>query len=121
MDSDMSAATIAKTGEIVAGEVLSGGVSFADRLASGETITGATTATVTQIVGATDADGITTSAVAANDATVTIDGTSVVTGEAVIFTVTAAADAVSGCVYQVLVSAATAGQTLKERVNVTII
>lgn len=118
----MSVATIEKTGAIVPGEVLVGGVSFADRLNSGETITGTPTAAVTQLSGATDADGIATSAVAANSASVTIDGETVVTGEGVLFTVTAASDAARGATYQILITAVTTeDQTIKERVKVAIL
>ena len=118
----MSKPTIEKAGEIVPGEVLVGGVSFADRLNSGETITGTPTAAVTQLSGATDADGIATSAVAANSASVTIDGNTVATGEGVLFTVTSQSNAARGAKYQILVTATTTeDQTLKERVTVVIL
>jgi hypothetical protein len=114
--------TIAKIGEIVPGSIRVGGVSFADQLNTDETITGTPTAVVSQLRGATDADGIATSSVAANTATATVDGQSVAIGEAVMFTITAAADAVRGAEYQILVTATTTeGQTLKERVKVVIL
>lgn len=118
----MSTATIQKTGTIVPSEAIIGGVSFADRLNAGETITGTPTAVVSQLSGASDADGIATSAVAANTAEATIDGNTVAIGEGVMFTITAAADAAQGAAYQVLVTAVTTeGQTLKERVKVVIL
>ena len=117
----MSDTTIPKAGEIAPGEVLIGGVSFASRLESSETITGTPTAIVAQLYGATDADGIATSSVAKNSATVTIDGASVAIGKGVMFTVTADSNAVAGSTYQVTVTATTASQTLIERVNITIV
>jgi hypothetical protein len=118
----MSAPTIQEIGLAAPGEVQVAAIDFTDRLDSDETLSGTPTAVVSQVSGATDADGISTSSVAANTGIAEIDGEDVAIGKAVMFTVTCASDAASGSTYQILVTASTTeGQTLKERVRVRVL
>ena len=113
--------TIQKAGGILPGEVIPGRVSFADRLDSGDTLS-SPSVSATQVKGTTDADGITVSGAVVNTGIVSIEGNSVAIGEAVVFVVTAASNAVSGAAWEITVSATGTGSlTLKEVVKVVIL
>ena len=99
--------------DIGSGETLNGGVDFTSQLDSTESITGTPT-----VVEETTSD-LTISAISGNAAAVTINGTSVGIGKAVLFTVTGA---VSLTEYSLLVTCATDAstpQTLTARVRMT--
>lgn len=117
----MSAATHPKQPDLLPGEVKTGGWNFAPDLDDDETLTGDPTVTATQVRGVSDPDGVQVSAATVNAAEETIDGQTVAAGKGLLWLFTVASDAVAGQRWRLLITVTTsAGQTLKERVYVTV-